>query len=194
MTDGRVRARKCGSRGGPHGAAVVQGASGGAAGVSVGDSDTRKPNMGPGGLSTQGDPHSVASVLRQTRWTCPVDTPKCIPLGESLLLPPLPPVCASPHLVRSRVEVCHDMNSYHDSADCLLAPTTCTRVRSHYGLYGRTDSWVLSRLAIGLEMLRLLRKNRGLCIQQKRAHPITPIWPTNFTRIRQIPPWHPPPG
>jgi hypothetical protein len=66
MTDGRVRARKYGSRGGPHGAAVVQGASGGAAGVSVGDSDTRKPNMGPGGLSTQGDPHSVASVLSQT--------------------------------------------------------------------------------------------------------------------------------
>eukprot|EP01047_Picozoa_sp_COSAG01_P031816 COSAG01_NODE_2274_length_8021_cov_15.958218_3_plen_129_part_00 len=92
MTDGRVRARKYGSRGGPHGAAVVQGASGGAAGVSVGDSDTRKPNMGPGGLSTQGDPHSVASVLRQTPLTCPVDTPKCIPLGESLLLPPpLPP-------------------------------------------------------------------------------------------------------
>jgi hypothetical protein len=66
MTDGRVRARKYGSRGGPHGAAVVQGFSGGAAGVSVGDSDTHKPNMGPGGLSTQGDPHSVASVLSQT--------------------------------------------------------------------------------------------------------------------------------
>jgi hypothetical protein len=66
MTDGRVRARKHGSRGGPHGAAVVQGVSGGAAGVSVGDSDTHKPNMGPGGLPTQGDPHSVASVLSQT--------------------------------------------------------------------------------------------------------------------------------
>eukprot|EP01047_Picozoa_sp_COSAG01_P123240 COSAG01_NODE_52153_length_348_cov_10.032129_1_plen_40_part_01 len=25
------------------------------------------------------------------------------------------------------------------------------------------------------------QKNKGLCIEQKRAHPITPIWPTDFT-------------
>eukprot|EP01047_Picozoa_sp_COSAG01_P038873 COSAG01_NODE_3179_length_6459_cov_2258.702201_3_plen_79_part_00 len=55
MTDGRVRARKHGSRGGPPGAAVAQGVSGGAAGVSVGDSDTHKPNMTHLGYQQTGD-------------------------------------------------------------------------------------------------------------------------------------------